>query len=216
MVLEGTCIGTDCRLYNCTSGFTAWRLISGVRFRYQVTAGHCFGVHTAVTHTLTYVVGDVITNAFYPGTNADAENVLQSAGTNSTKIVTTSSPAHKSDVIGAANPAVGQLYCKSGITTQETCSWAVSSSSAVITVCDATGVCTQMVDQVISSRAGYGVDFGDSGGPVYKYADTGHSTVVGYGIISAKNPAGTTLYFSKIFNALAALNLNSLSTLSSP
>lgn len=221
MGLSGVCQSTDCVASGCTSGFTAWRLISGTKFHFQVTAGHCFRTQSAVTHAVRYTVGNVITNAFHNLSNADAEDILQSPTTVSSKIVVISNPATVVPVIGAANPSVGQSYCKSGVTTGQTCGWSVSSTSAVVMIRTGTSV-VQLVDQAISSRTIYGVDHGDSGGPVYKYADANNGQVVGYGLVSATNVdehgdvIGTVLVFTKILNALSALNLNSLSTLSAP
>ena len=84
-------------------------------------------------------------------------------------------------VQGASNPAIGQLLCISGQTTRAHCSNRVTTLSG--SICDADGCTTNLVQTI---RAGWTVQGGDSGGPVYTISSTqaGHAeargSVVGF------------------------------------
>jgi len=100
----------------------------------------------------------------------------------------------------------------------------VVTTSATIELCDPMPPnCNTMYNQAIATRASYGADHGDSGGPVYRYLSGLNNTEVdGYGLVSGVNSdqdgnvIGTQMTFTKILTALTALNLGGLATLSSP
>ncbi len=205
MELLGSCVGsTDCIVAGCSAGYTAWQYIQNVRFYYKLTAGHCFTPNTAVTSGSGVPVGHVIQSWFSSGSNADAEDILISPGTQTPKIIT-SDPTQAMLQTAAPTPSTSGI-CKSGITTGETCGWGGASGGWTIHLCedpDCT-VFVTLVDQVLATRSSYGIGPGDSGGPVYTYVSGG---VRAEGLVSGGSDDGMTITYSFIQDILGTSNL---------
>lgn len=138
----------------CTSGFTITSTA-----RYMVTAGHCFGMGQGVTSTGGgQWWGSVRNRPSFPYYDFEA------IGGNSygSVIYTGNATGYTRLVSGAADPAVGAAYCRSGQTTYEKCSQVVTSLYGEF--CDESG-CTP---NLISYEGPDGIA-GDSGGPLYQY-----------------------------------------------
>ncbi|MDQ3756978.1 MAG: S1 family peptidase [Actinomycetota bacterium] len=201
MHTTGPCLSQDCLLADCTSAFVVYRFISGVKFFYLLTAGHCFEAYGKVTvHGLS--IGTVEQRVWLPYSNADVEKIAFTQPLNSWPYTYTTGTTEEVLTSVAPNQVLGQSVCKSGITTDQTCSWTVSAIHSTEHLCldwpNCQVIMTQ-VDQVEATRSNPGVDFGDSGGPVYMRTSYG---LQGHGIVSAQADGGRLLIYTFLLNAL--------------
>lgn len=204
MTLTGTCSGSsDCALANCSANFQTKQVINNLVFYFLLTAGHCFANGTAVLNGIGVPVGDVNGSWFYNYTDADVEKIRIAPVAADTRIIT-KYPATRVVTGSRGSQTVGETgICKSGITTDETCGWGNAYVHHDFYVClDAScSVQIYMRDHVVAQRSSPGLNFGDSGGPVYRYDGTGG--VTGYGIVSAQSSDRTFMFYSFLRNALA-------------
>ncbi len=201
MKLTGLCSATDCLAADCSANFTAYDFATGFQTYYVLTAGHCFFNTSQVTNGVGLRVGLVVQRFWANGITADVELVQIDPGTQSPRIIT--HDPTRQGVVGASGTQVtGISVCKSGITTNETCSWTVSQIHQTVTICD-DDPCSQSVttyDQVVATSPSYGVGPGDSGGPVYSFNS---GDLWGEGIVSGGNKAGTTMIYSYLADELS-------------
>jgi hypothetical protein len=203
MKLTGLCSASDCIAADCSSNFTAYDFATGFQTYYVLTAGHCFLDTSQVTNGVGLRVGMVVQRFWADGINADVELVQIDPGTQSPNIIT--HDPTRQGVVGASGTQVtGISVCKSGITTNETCSWTVSQDHQTITICvSGDNPCSQTVttyDQVVATSPSPAVGPGDSGGPVYSFQS---GNLWGEGIVSAGNKAGTTMVYSYLADELS-------------
>lgn len=139
----------------CTSGFT---IVSTAR--YMVTAGHCFSIKQNVFSTGGQQWwGTVRNRPHFPYYDFEAIG----GHSYGSVIYTGNATGWTTLVGGAADPAVGAAYCRSGQTTYERCSQVITSLNADF--CDEAG-CTPTV---IAYKGPDGQG-GDSGAPMYQYS----------------------------------------------
>lgn len=139
----------------CTSGFT---IVSTAR--YMVTAGHCFSIRQNVYSTGgEQYWGTVRNRPHFPYYDFEAIG-----GSSYGSVIYTGNATGWTTLVGgAADPAVGAAYCRSGQTTYELCSQVITSLNADF--CDEAG-CTPTVI-AYEGPDGQG---GDSGAPLYQYS----------------------------------------------
>lgn len=217
MHIRGLCWShTDCAIADCTSNFGVWEFIHGVKFHSLLTAGHCFLHRSDVFTEWGTIVGKVAQQVWYPGTNADVEKI-QMASRATPKIYTQyDDPLRLTSV---AYPYSAQVFgqqgiCKSGHKTGETCGWVIDQVHVTFEVC-IDFACNEMwplTDHVHASRtSGGGLDFGDSGGPVYRYIPE-EAAVEAHGIAVAGYEGGFDMYYTFLPNALSRTETNLCTT----
>jgi hypothetical protein len=203
MSLLGPCTySTDCLLAGCSANFVIYSYIQEARFYSILTAGHCFDMLGQVTTGSGVRVGTVVRNMFYkPGSRADAEEITVDPLMESYKIIGKDPAQHNVVALKVTQVLNEQSICKSGITTDQTCSWTISAVHATEVLCLDPSCSTEAVifDQVEATRSSPGVNYGDSGGPVYKYETGG---VRAHGIVSAMNQTGTLMTYSFLSSVL--------------
>jgi hypothetical protein len=155
--------------HDCTAGYMGYRLIEGLPFYQVISAGHCFNEPATVYHTVTnggapVALGQVNSNWYYSGSDADALSADVRSGFQSvtSQIITAVPYTHNVDYLDAAQQD-GLGVCKSGITTDQTCNFSVNATHVTVYIING----PQLNDQVTACCDG--VDYGDSGGPVYHY-----------------------------------------------
>ncbi|WP_020659821.1 S1 family peptidase [Amycolatopsis benzoatilytica] len=144
--------------YYCSAGFAI--LVNGVR--YLLTAGHC------TEHGLDWK--DVGPNADTHFPLTDYGRVRYSAGSGHTQVDLYDGRTQR--ILRAGTPRVGQLVCKSGMTTKKTCGKVLGLDQTVNY-----GDGKQVVGAIATDIP---VGSGDSGGPLF-FAG------VGYGVLSGGN-----------------------------
>ena len=139
----------------CTSSFT---IVSTAR--YMVTAGHCFSLGQRVYSTGgEQLWGSVRNRPGFPYYDFEAVG----GGTYGSVIYVGNATGTTVLVAGAADPAVGAAYCRSGQTTYEACSLVVTGLHAEF--CDEAGCTPELISYEGPQSRG-----GDSGGPLYQYS----------------------------------------------
>ena len=204
MNLIGTCLSSDCSLFDCSSAFDTHKHgeVLGVPtvFHYVTTAGHCFGLNTPVEHGAAgeWHVGTVTWSKWYSGSNCDCEAIGIEPGTHSHSVFN-DSPYATGSVIGAIWPSVGMKICKSGITTGTTCGWTIRDTHFAVQLQDpGTGAGTNLINQIHAERSTFGVDQGDSGGAVFQWAATNQNIINAVGVMSGGTSDGRWMTASKI------------------
>lgn len=190
----------------CTLGFVAytlsdWRLL---------TAGHCFGAGTVVSHPGTGVISLVRERQFQNGGRIDAEAIYFDGYRDQISNTTIRFDPAIANVDAAERQQLqNKRVCKSGISTNETC-FTVTRVHIDQTV---DGV---MLHDMIEAFTGgaVGLKGGDSGGPVYYSLSNG--SVSAEGIVSARNDvgdgqSGNVMYYSFIQNIAADMGVYVLS-----
>lgn len=201
MTLLGTCETSDCFLAGCSANFVTYDFISGVKFFNIMTAGHCFPFFTQVVDGVGKPVGSVTQRFFADGVTADVEEIDIATGTQLHKIIR-SDPAQYSVLALRTVRSTADVVCKSGITTDQTCSWDVNATNLTVNVCTDPPTCDHHVElrsQMRAVRSSSGVGPGDSGGPVYATEGSG---VRAHGIVSAATADGKTMIYSFMSTAL--------------
>ena len=204
--LLGVCQGTstDCIAANCTANFSMFDFIQNVQFGYKLTAGHCYEPNTHVTNGTGVALGPVLQSFYASGSNADMEDILIPTSTLTDRIIT-NDPATQPVITYDNQQATGIGVCKSGISTNETCSWTVTAIHATIDVCEDPNctIIVTLLDQVEVSSPTPALADGDSGGPVYRYVSGG---VEAEGIVSTGNDTNTIMTYSFILDEINTLN----------
>ncbi|WP_409180214.1 S1 family peptidase [Amycolatopsis sp. VS8301801F10] len=144
--------------YYCSAGFAI--LVKGVR--YLLTAGHC------TEHGLDWKDIGRNVDSHFPVT--DYGRVADPSGSGHSRVDLYDGSAQR--ILRAGTPQVGQLVCKSGMTTKKTCGKVLGLSQTVNF-----GDGKQVVGTIATDIP---VGAGDSGGPLF-YAG------VGYGVLSGGN-----------------------------
>lgn len=192
---------TSNNYYKCTAGYIGYRTINGLPYYQLITAGHCFGEPEVVYHELEnaapVTIGQVNANWYYSGSNADTESIdIRSGwGSASSSVITAEPDVHNVDFLDGTQ-INGVSVCKSGITTDQTCNFAVNATHEQVTLTDDNGNQTVLNDQV--GACCDVLDHGDSGGPVYHYYQPqnieAEGTLVGGEIDQNGNFTGQMVY----------------------
>jgi hypothetical protein len=188
----------------CTGGF-AWAESSGQEA--MSTAGHCGalgetwyqGYYQASNNTIYYtgIMGKPNLRSWGDGP-PDAELMTGGASPFYYPWVYTVGPIlHQ--VVDYHIPVTGQGICADGSMTEENCAGVVQSADVCTTIIDDDKQPHRVCHQTYATAGSRLDQPGDSGGPVYDFADQSAGTLRAMGTISAGNSAGTDLYFTNIF-----------------
>ena len=188
----------------CTSGFTVVNSAAPSQ-RGVITAGHCTLTNTQGA-TLNGVTFSRPVSRIYSG--SDDQMWFTANGHTWTNTVSTgqSTPAAIS-INGAFSPGVGQILCKFGLTTRQTCGEVISTTATVV---DTRNNTTGTWHLARSLEGGVMTEGGDSGGPVFG------SGGAALGIVKGRGGVGSAFRNDMYFVPVSRFSAIGVSVLTTP